>query len=70
MEDKNQNMIPDNIDRWILRMLGFGASGFGAYLALLKTNGSPVPMWLALTVTLLPLAATLFSFKPASGGDA
>ena len=66
MEDKNQNMIPDKIDRLILRV-GFGlVTALGSYAVVLKASDATVPLWLAVAGAVIPGALTIFSF---TGGD-
>ncbi len=65
MEDQNQNMIPDKLDRVILRIGAALAACLSTYASILAKTGQPVPMWLAIAAPVLPTALVFFSFKDA-----
>ncbi len=65
MEDKNQNMIPDAIDRLVLRVGLAATAALTSGIAILKLSDNAVPLWASILTATIPAALTVFSFRGA-----
>ncbi len=65
MEDKNQNMIPDAIDRLVLRVGLAATAALTSGIAILELSDNAVPLWVSILTATIPAALTVFSFRGA-----
>ena len=67
--DENQNLVPDQIDRAVLKIGALLATSSAGVVAYLSSQNKPVPMVLAIAAIIVPAVMSYFAFKAPGGGE-